>query len=192
MGKRGSVAKRLAPAPSDPQRGDAMSALTDRMLRAARLEPQLYEEVEADTTAMRDALTVVVLSSLAAGIGGGGGFSSVVMGTVVSIGGWYVWAYLTYLIGTRILPEPQTQADHGELLRTLGFANAPGVIRALGIIPGLRALSFVVAAFWMLAATVVAVRQALDYTSTLRAVGVCAIGWAIYIAVMTLLLGISS
>ncbi len=169
-----------------------MSALTDRMLRAARLEPQLYEEVEADTTAMRDALTVVVLSSLAAGIGGGGGFSSVVMGTVVSIGGWYVWAYLTYLIGTRILPEPQTQADHGELLRTLGFANAPGVIRALGIIPGLRALSFVVAAFWMLAATVVAVRQALDYTSTLRAVGVCAIGWAIYIAVMTLLLGISS
>ena len=169
-----------------------MSTLTNRMVRAARLESQLYEEVEADTGSMRDALTVVVLSSLAAGIGGGGGFGGLIMGTVAALAGWYVWAYVTYMIGTRILPEPQTQADHGELLRTLGFANAPGVIRILGIIPGLRVLSFSIASIWMLVATVVAVRQALDYTSTLRAVGVCAIGWAIYILLAALLIGMFS
>ncbi len=93
--------------------------------------------------------------------------------------GWYVWAFLTYYIGTRLLPEPQTQADHGQLLRTIGFASAPGLIRVLGIIPGLAPIVFAVAGVWMLIAMVIAVRQALDYTNTWRAVGVCAIGWVV-------------
>ena len=36
-----------------------MSTLTDRMLRAARLDVNLYEEVEADTNTMGQATTVV-------------------------------------------------------------------------------------------------------------------------------------
>ena len=79
----------------------------------------------------------------------------------------------------QFVPEPQTRADHGELLRTIGFASAPGLIRILGIIPGIRELVFLIAGIWMLVAMVIAVRQALDYTSTLRAVGVCLIGWLI-------------
>ena len=86
---------------------------------------------------------------------------------------------LTYFIGTRLLPEPQTRADHGELLRTIGFSSAPGLIRVAGIIPGLGAIVFSLAGIWMLVATVIAVRQALDYTSTGRAIGVCAIGWVV-------------
>ena len=150
-----------------------MTALTDRMVRAAKLDVNLYEEGEADTGAMSQSVTVVVLSSLAAVIGSihVGGMSGVILGTIAALVGWYVWAYLTYYIGVKFLPEEQTQSDPGELLRTLGFASAPGLIRVLGIIPGLTGIVFFIAAIWMLSAMVVAVRQALDYQSTWRAVG---------------------
>nr|MBA3966797.1 hypothetical protein [Nitrospirales bacterium] len=90
-----------------------------------------------------------------------------------------IWAFLTYLIGTKLLPEPQTQADHGELLRTIGFSSAPGLIRVFALIPGLASFVNLVASVWMLVAMVIAVRQALDYQSTYRAIGVCAIGWIV-------------
>lgn len=162
-----------------------MSGLKDRMIRAAKLDAHLYEEVEADTGAMGQAMGVVVLSSIAAGIGtitragGAGAIPSLLLGTLFALISWYVWAYLTYFIGTKFLPEPQTRADPGELLRTIGFSSSPGLIRVLGIIPGLTGIVFLVASIWMLIAMVVAVRQALDYESTLRASGVCLIGWVI-------------
>jgi hypothetical protein len=151
------------------------------MIRAAKLDVQLYEEVEADRDAMGQAVAVVVLSGVAAGIGNAasGGLSGVVIGTIGAIVGWYVWAFLTYFIGTKLLPEPQTRADHGELLRTIGFSSAPGLIRVLGVIPGLMGFVFLVASIWMLIAMVIAVRQALDYQSTWRAIGVCLIGWVV-------------
>jgi ABC-type antimicrobial peptide transport system permease subunit len=77
------------------------------------------------------------------------------------------------------LPQPQTKADYGELLRTIGFSSSPGLLRVFGFIPFLSAIIFFAASIWMLIAMVIAVRQALDYTSTLRAVGVCIIGWII-------------
>ena len=156
-----------------------MATFTERMLGASRLDHATYEEVEADTAATGQALGVVVLTGLASGIGLGAGVTGLVLGTIATVLGWYVWAFIIYVIGTRWLPEPQTQADWGQLLRTVGFANAPGILRVLGIIPFLRAIVFVVTAVWVLVAVVVAVRTALDYTSTLRAVGVCLIGWLI-------------
>ena len=99
--------------------------------------------------------------------------------STIPLVGWYVWAFLTYIIGTRLLPEPQTEADHGELLRTLGFASAPGVLRVFGLVPGLQVPVLAITGIWMLVAGVIAVRQALDYTSTARAIGVCLIGWLV-------------
>ena len=158
-----------------------MTPIQDRMIRAAKLDAQLYEEVEADQGAMGQAMTVVVLSAVAAGIGNlaNGGVSGIIIGTLGALGGWYIWAFLTYFIGTKLLPEPDTKADHGELLRTIGFSSAPGLIRVLGIIPGLAPFVFAIAGGWMLVAMVIAVRQALDYTSTWRAFGVCVIGWVV-------------
>lgn len=169
-----------------------MGTFQDRIFRAAKLDASLYEEVEADKGAMGQAMTVVVLSSLAAGIGSitESGFSGILIGTAAALIGWYIWAWLTFFIGTKFLPEPQTEADPGELLRTIGFSSAPGLIRVLGIIPGLGQVVFLVASIWMLVAMVIAVRQALDYTSTFRAVGVCIIGWAIQILIMALLFGL--
>ncbi len=166
-----------------------MSILTERMIKAAKLDMHLYEEVENDESATGQAVTVVVLASLAAGIGAVGsvGWGGILLGTIFALVGWFVWAYLTYLIGSKFLPEPQTQANLGQLLRTIGFSSSPGVIRVLGIVPGLSQLVFVVASIWMLVAMIIAVRQALDYHSTWRAVGVCAIGWVIQSLILLLL-----
>lgn len=169
-----------------------MANFQERIIRAAKLDVNLYEEVEADKTAMSQAMGVVVLSSIAAGIGtiARGGLGGIFMGTVAALIGWYVWAYLTYFIGTKWLPEPQTRADLGELLRTIGFSSSPGLIRVLGIIPGVGGLVFFAASIWMLVAMVIAVRQALDYKSTGRAVGVCVIGWIIQILILVVLFSI--
>ena len=113
-----------------------MADFGNRIFRAARLDVSLYEEVEADKSALGQAMSVVVLSSIAAGIGSSSkaGLFGMLMGVVVALVGWYIWAYLTYFIGTKLLPEPQTKADHGELLRTIGFSSSPGLIRVLGLI----------------------------------------------------------
>jgi len=166
-----------------------MSQFTQRMIRAAKLDVNLYEEVEADKTAMKQAMGVVVLSSVAAGIGSMSmGVGNLIFGTIFAMIGWFIWAYITFFIGTKMLPEPQTKADHGELLRTIGFSSSPGLIRVLGIIPGIGNLIFMIANAWMLVAMVIAVRQALDYKSTGRAIGVCVVGWLFQALILALLL----
>jgi hypothetical protein len=162
------------------------------MVRAAKLDVSLYEEVEKDQTAMPQAMAVVVIASVAGGVGslGVAGLSGLFLGLIASLVGWFVWAFLTYFIGTRLLPEPQTKADFGELLRTIGFSSSPGVIRVLGFIPFLGGIILFAASIWMLVATVVAVRQALDYQSTGRALGVCLIGWIVQVVLYGLLFSI--
>ncbi len=170
-----------------------MGNFISRIIRAAKLEAHLYEEVEADKNAMRQAMLVVVLSGVAAGLGNvaKGGLPGILLGTVAALIGWYIWAFLIYLIGTKLLPEPNTRSDIGELLRTIGFSSSPGLIRVVGVIPGLEGgVFFMVAAVWMLVAMVIAVRQALDYTGTMRAVAVCIIGWIIQILIVVLLLSL--
>ena len=90
---------------------------------------------------------------------------------------WAAWSLVTSRSGSRILPDTNTRADVGELLRTIGFATAPGILRIFALVPGLSVAVFVISAVWMLAAMIVAVRQALDFTSTRRAVAVCGLGW---------------
>jgi hypothetical protein len=169
-----------------------MASIQDRMLRAAKLDVELYEEVEADPEAMGQATLVVVLSALAAGVGNFTtfGVTGIVYATGAALVSWYIWAFLTYFIGTKLLPEPDTQSDIGELLRTIGFASSPGLIRVLGIVPGLANLVFFVASVWMLVTMVIAVRQALDYKSTGRAIGVCVIGWLVQLVVVVAIVSV--
>lgn len=163
----------------------SMATFGARFTGALRLDPRAYESVEADSSAMGQAFGVVLLSSLASGVGAAGFLSigGAVLVTVSSVVAWIVWAMLTYLIGTKLLPEPQTRSNVGELLRTTGFATAPGVFRVLAFIPFLGPLLMFVIAVWMLMAMVVAVRHALDYTTLWRALGVVLIGWVIYILI---------
>ncbi len=88
------------------------------------------------------------------------------------------------------MPEPQTKADVGELLRTIGFSSAPGVLRIFGFIPLIGAIVTFVAGIWMLVAMIIAVRQALDYKSTWRAIGVCVIGFVIYLVIIAVIFSV--
>jgi hypothetical protein len=106
---------------------------------------------------------------------------------VVSLLAWAAWAVVTYEIGTRILPGMRTEADVGQLMRTIGFAATPGLLRVLGVMPSVALPVFAVTAIWMLAAMVVAVRQALDYQSTTRALSVCILGWVLAIVIFVVM-----
>ena len=159
-----------------------MRSFGQRLLGAAKLQAGVYEEVEADERAFGQTVIVVVSSSIAmaAGAAGSIGIAGLLSVAVTGIIGWAIWSALTYFIGARLLPTPSTEANWGQLLRTTGFALTPGLIGIVGIAPALRGISVVVALVWILAASVVAVRQALDYSSTGRALAVCFIGWTIY------------
>lgn len=164
-----------------------MASLSERMIGAARLDPAIYNEVEADHTATGQAVLVVVLSSLAAGIGaGGGGVVRFVLTTLIALIGWGIWAGVVYLVGTRLLAEPQTRSDWGELLRTIGFSTSPGLLRVVALVPAVGGLLNFLVSLWMLAAMVIAVREALDYESTGRAVAVCLIGFFVYLSAVML------
>ena len=153
------------------------SIFINRIIRACKLDVNLYEEVEADKSATFQAALVVVLSSLAAGVGAISlGASNFLMAPILSLVSWYIWAYLIYFIGVKLFPEKNTKADHGELLRTIGFSSAPGLIRIFGFTPELMSITFIGGGIWMLIAMIIAVRQALDYESTWRAIGVVVIG----------------
>jgi hypothetical protein len=155
-----------------------LGCLWDRALRACLLDSELYEEVESDSRAIGQAAVIVLLSASAAGIGSfeNGGWIGIAWCAVAALVGWFVWAWCACMIGTRILPQPHTSSDHGELLRTIGFASAPGILRALGLITVLNPWLYVVTGVWMFVAMVIAIRQALDYDSTWRAIAVCVIG----------------
>ena len=161
-----------------------------RAIGAAKLEVPVFEEIEADRTATGQALIVVVLSNLAAGIGLSSGMydAPLLHRLLLALLFWMFWAIATYIVGAYLMPEPQTQSDVGELLRTIGFAASPGILRIFGPIPGIGTTVYSVATAWMFVAVVVAIRQALDYKSTARALGVCLVAGLIGV-VMTALFG---
>ena len=158
-----------------------MATFTHRLIGAAALDVDTYEEVEADRMATAQAFVVVLASSLATGVGatgfGGRSWSEVLIFSVAALMGWAAWALLIFQIGGRLLPEPDTRVDVPELLRTIGFATTPGLLRVLGVYRELTIPVFALTSVWMLVAMIVAVRQALDFTSTTRAIGVCILGW---------------
>jgi hypothetical protein len=169
-----------------------VSSFTERMIGAAQLRPRTYEEVEHDPNGTRQAVAVVLIASVGAGIGSIGlqaaSLSALVAGSLAALFAWIIWAVLVMVIGTQLLAERRTSADVHQLLRTTGFAQAPGILRAAGIVPVLGPAIYVVVSLWIVVATVVAVRQALDFTSTTRAVLVCVIGWLVSVVATLLIL----
>ena len=156
-----------------------MSTFVQRIIGAAKLEANTYEEVEHDKSALTQAIQVGVLSAIATGIGQAGfsSFSNMTLRIIFALIAWFIWAGITYILGTRLMNEPQTEADMGQMLRTIGFSASPGILNVFGIIPFLGGFVLNVIPIWQLAAMVIAVRQALDYTTTWRAVVVCGLGF---------------
>ena len=170
----------------------ANNSFLQRLIGAAALDSAIYEEVEADRTATGQAMGIVILASLAAGIGVrgfGSSPTSIAFFGVLALMSWAAWALVMFELGSKIMPDPETRSSPGELLRVLGFAATPGLASLLGAVPGVTTRVFVLVWIWMLLAMVVAVRQALDYRSTAKAVAVCALG-GVLAAMIAIVLGI--
>jgi hypothetical protein len=163
------------------------NSLLQRLIGAMALDPAIYEEVERDPNASLQAFAIVIAASLSAGIGARGfGPQSAAALAVISIIvllAWAAWALVTFEIGVRVMPAVETHSSVGELLRTLGFAATPGLLNVFGVLPNITQSVFAVTSIWMLLAMIVAVRHALDYRSTTRAVAVCALGWLLALAI---------
>jgi len=162
-----------------------MASLKDRMVGAALLKIQIYEEVEADTTATAQAAMVVIIAAIASAIGSYSlGPSAALSHLVMALLGWLIWAGVTYLIGVHVFSGTATW---GELLRTLGFAHAPAVLYVLGILPIIGSLIVYAVMIWVLICGIIAIRQALDF-STGKAVLTALLGWLLLI-IPSLILG---
>lgn len=158
-----------------------MATFAERVRGALMLDVRTYEEVEADEAATGQAMTVVLLGAVSTGlVSYASGLSAIVVTAFFALAAWGIWAWLTYTIGARLMPEPGTQADVGQLLRTIGFSASPTLLGILGIVPLVGLPISIGLMAWQLVAMVIAVRQALDYKSTARAAVVCVIGWVIY------------
>ena len=169
--------------------------MLDRLMRAASLDSHLYEEVEADTTALLPAMLIVVVVAISKGIAtlaSSGDFLVLVIGIVFAILSWAVWAFITYFVGTKILPSEFTHSSWGELARVTGFAQTPGLLFFLALVPVGGLFLGLAIAIWQLVAMVIGIRQALDYTSTLRAIGVVLIGFIPVMVLNALLIGLAT
>ena len=171
-----------------------MASFAERMTGAMKADVRTFEEIEADQTALPQAVAVIVIAGLASLIGNVfrvgivGGF----MFLILNLCGYALWVLVTVLIGTKVMPEPTTKADFNEGFRVMGFTAAPGVFNVLAIIPFLGPVISFVIWIWMIVIGVVAVRQVLDYSNTGRAIIVCLIAgvicWIVTVVVLTPLL----
>lgn len=161
--------------------------LFDRMVRAAKLDVSLYNEVEQDVNATSQALLVVVIVAVLSGIGAiSGGVGGFVFGLIAALVGWAIWSFIMYLVGTTIF---KGTATYSELLRCVGFANTPNALAILGFIPGIGGLIVFLASIWALVAMVIGVREALDIT-TGQAVITAIIGFAVVFVLSFVVAGI--
>ncbi len=153
----------------------------DRVVGAMKLDPNAFEDVERDPTAIGQSVGVIVLAAVAAGIGNvfRGGLTGIVYGACLSVVGFLVWSLIVWVIGTKVMPEPATKADYPETFRVLGFSAAPGLASVITIIPILGYLLMLLIWLWQIAAMIIAVKAVLDYSTLGKAIIVVVIGWIV-------------
>jgi len=168
-----------------------MASLGERMTGAMKADVKTFQEIEADPTAMGQAVTVILIAGVAAIVGNvwRTGLSGSVVKLLASLIGYALWALLVVFIGTKVMPEPTTKADFNEAFRVIGFTAAPGVFNVVAIIPFLGPVISFAVSIWTVVIGVVAVREVLDYSSTARAIIVCLLAAVICWAVVTIVLG---
>ena len=170
--------------------------IIDRMIRAAKLDSSLYEEVEKDDNATRQASIVVIIASIFSGIGmaiANGlsiGMDALILGliggTVAALSGWIIWSFITYFLGINLFKGPKTKSTYWELLRCIGFSDSPAVLAIFVFIPIIGGFIALIVWIWTLVAMVIAVRQALDFSTT-RAILTCIVGFIAMMFIFTVI-----
>ena len=165
-----------------------MASFQDRVVGAMRLQTTTFEEVEHDASATSQAAILVVAGAISGALASIAwiGITGALMSVVLALIGWVIGSFVILIVGTKLFPGKNTEADMGQMLRTVGFANAPSLFGVLAIVPFLGVLIKIVLLIWGLVAMVIGVRQALDYDDTLKAVIVCVVAWVIMILVVAI------
>ena len=167
--------------------------MISRMLRASMLDAHVYEEVESDNSAIVQAVLIVVVVAVARGVATLSVTDNILgigFGIIAGLLSWAVWAFITYMVGTKLLKTGDTESSWGELARVTGFAQSPGILFLIAVVPVVGTWILPVVSLWQLAAMVVGIRQALDYTSTFRAIGVVLIGFVAVIPLQLILFAV--
>ena len=167
--------------------------MISRMLRASMLDAHVYEEVESDSSAIVQAVLIVVVVAVARGVATlsvTDNILGIAFAIIAGLLSWAVWAFITYMVGTKLLKTGDTESSWGELARVSGFAQSPGILFLIAVVPVVGTWILPVVSLWQLAAMVVGIRQALDYTSTFRAVGVVLIGFVAVIPLQLILFAV--
>jgi hypothetical protein len=156
----------------------------DRFFRAARLDVSFYQEVAAEPLLLNQAWITVLLYAMFASWGnfGRAGAIGSNIGMISALIGWYIWAFSSYFVAKRFFRGGASEAQRAErkaVIRSMGFACAPGVTRILAMIPGLGIAVLVLSSIWMIVAATIAIKMALNFESSARAAGACIIGWII-------------
>lgn len=161
--------------------------MLQRMIGAAMLRASTYEEIEADRSALPQAIGIVILVTLCGIVGDiissatGGGIQpvgvlgAVLNGTLFGVLRWALWVTLILLVGAKMLKSDSTDTNWAELGRVVGFAYTPGVLVLLAFLPGIGGIVGFIAFLWTLVAVVIAIRHALDFEGTGRAIVVAGI-----------------
>jgi len=171
---------------------DVWKQLLNRMMRAARLDNILYEEMETEREASGQAIMIALLVSAAAGLGMG--ITGIIgmkgplwflwgllSGFFVALAGWLVWIAITYLVGTTVLRGHDKTIYFADFMGTLGYANSPGLVMLLCFVPMIGWGIILLAGIWILAAGMTAIRQTLEFDPG-RALATCLPGWLVYMA----------
>ena len=167
--------------------------MISRMLRASMLDAHVYEEVESDSSAIVQAVLIVVVVAVARGVATlsvTDNILGIAFGIIAGLLSWAVWAFITYMVGTKLLKTGDTESSWGELARVTGFAQSPGILFLIAVVPVVGTWILPVVSLWQLAAMVVGIRQALDYSSTFRAIGVVLIGFIAVIPLQLILFAV--
>ena len=167
--------------------------MISRMLRASMLDAHVYEEVESDSSAIVQAVLIVVVVAVARGVATlsvTDNILGIAFGIIAGLLSWAVWAFITYMVGTKLLKTGDTESSWGEMARVTGFAQSPGILFLIAVVPVVGTWILPVVSLWQLAAMVVGIRQALDYTSTFRAIGVVLIGFVAVIPLQLILFAV--
>ena len=169
-----------------------LSTFLNRVFRAVKIDPEVFNEVQKDKNATLSAAIVVLLSSSAAGIGAASlGAGNLILAPILSLASWFVWAYIVYFVGVKLFPDIKTKTTQFALLRAIGFSSAPGIIRVFGFNEDLMIVTFVGSAFWMLVCMVVAVKETLNYRSLWKAFGVVIISWFVQAFILLAILSVT-
>ena len=163
-----------------------------RMIGAALLQGPIYEEVENDHTATLQAALVVIIVSISTALGsyftfGGNFIIALAAGIIFGLGKWAVWAFITYIIGTKLFNTEDTHANWSQMARGTAFSQAPGVLFIFAALPVIGQMLVVMVSIWQLCAMTMAVKHVLDYRSIWRAVGVVVVGFLVVAVPMVIL-----